>query len=477
MPIAQRNAVDNLMMLCPSCHSKIDKNSGLNYPLADLRRLKERHESWASALRRSGTTWNMRFHHIDFVNLPRIAMLPGGEELLQICNETGLDPGTSFRNQGARAGIFVNRARVIFENWGERAVDLDPSDPVQVKSGMLVSFDSPMRSHNVKRVLRAAPISGSIERDPHLRFSYDGRTVAIRFDHTGLTTMTSLVTLGTAEKEAVTYAGIGTVVAVTKKQIHISPLMFGQPENGSNNFIHFLMNTSNKGTNGIALKNMTDTRSSGGARIKRKNSMKERIDVVLYFDELHKDVINPESLQRATFSAILKTIPEHRRDLRIGWATLPTHALTEQGYTFNDIASHLLEPEPKHWNSFSIPRLGDVLSRTDIAYGLIRGAEVQHLNDLDEVLTEEFRPYRGSFQFLDGNRYHKYLHDCLDAFRISGSNLLALHSMADEYGDGLDESVIDTWTESGMFSSVTWEEDEARSRADEEQARELFRWL
>ncbi|KIH98081.1 hypothetical protein LP52_15380 [Streptomonospora alba] len=152
-------------------------------------------------------------------------MLPGGEELLRICDEIGLDPERAFRNQGARSGVFANRARAVFENWGERAVDLDPSAPIQVQPGMVVAFDSPMRAHNVKRARQSAPVSGSIKRDPHLRFAYGDRTVAVRFDPIGLTTTTSLTTLGTAEKEDVTYAGLGTVVAATQDQIHISGVL------------------------------------------------------------------------------------------------------------------------------------------------------------------------------------------------------------------------------------------------------------
>ncbi|MEU3022476.1 HNH endonuclease signature motif containing protein [Nocardiopsis alba] len=474
MPVGQRNAVDNLMFLCPSCHSKIDKNSGLGYPVEELLNVKERHESWTRMLRQAGSAWNIRYHHVDFVNLPRITMLPGGEELLRICKQIELDPERAFRSQGAKAGAFVNRARAVFENWGERALDLDPSTPAPVKPGMVVSFDSPMRARNIKRARHLTRISGSIKRDPHLRFAYGERTVTIRFDPVGLTTMTSLTTLGMAEKEEVIYAGLGTVVAVTEDQIQISAMVFGQPENGVNNLVYFMSELSSRSPRNLDLDLMVDARSGRGAQMRTKNMQRESVDAVLYFDELNEYVLGPESLQRATFSAVLKAIPEYRRELRIGLAAMTEGVLTGQGYTPADIAAHLLYAAKEYWTSISAPRLADLISRREVAYVILRGVEEQYLDDLDDILTEEFKPYSGGLQIIDGNPYHERLHDCIDGFRISGADLRVLYSARDVYGEGLDESTIEKWSDSGLFSSVTWEEDEARSRADEEQARKLL---
>lgn len=44
----ERNHYNNLIYLCPSCHTKIDKQED-DYPAEDLFQLKEEHESWVSS--------------------------------------------------------------------------------------------------------------------------------------------------------------------------------------------------------------------------------------------------------------------------------------------------------------------------------------------------------------------------------------------------------------------------------------------
>lgn len=121
-PIERRNAVENLMLLCPSCHSRADKNSGAGYSIEPLSSLKERHEAWTRSLRAAARSWNIRYQHVDFANVPRLAMLPGEDEVLRAAENVGLDPGTAFRRRGAKADAFVRRVRPVFENWDERAI-------------------------------------------------------------------------------------------------------------------------------------------------------------------------------------------------------------------------------------------------------------------------------------------------------------------------------------------------------------------
>ncbi|XKK39972.1 hypothetical protein HFP72_03995 [Nocardiopsis sp. ARC36] len=475
IPIDQRNSIDNLLYLCPSCHSRIDKNSGAGYTAEELLDAKGRHEAWTRSLRQAGSAWNVRYHHVDFVNITRLAMLPGADDVLQVTQDIGLDTSASFQSQGMLAGVFVKRVKPIFENWGERALDLDPAEPIDVKPGMVVSFDAPVRARNIRRARYLARISGSIKWDPHLRFAYGKRTVAIRFDPVWLTTTTSLTTLGTAEKEAVTYAGLGTVVAVTKEEIQVSAMVFGQPDNGVNTFVRSMSSMSPRGRSNIEFDRMVDSRSARGTRMSNGSGKRSTVDAVLYFDESLEQITGPEPMEKAVFGAVAKAVPEYRRDMCVGLAPLNVWALTKHDYTPTDVASHLVAAPEEQWSSFSIPRLGDLISQTEIAYVLLRGLEIQYLDDLDEILIEDFPPYRGGFQLLSGNRYHEGLHGCVDKFRVRGGDLRVLYSARDLYEEeGLDKSVIEYWTHTGLFSSVAWEEDEARSQADEEEARRLM---
>lgn len=466
----QRNAVENLMFLCPSCHSMIDKNSGRGFPTDELVEAKGRHESWARSLRQAGSTWNVHFHHVDFVNLPRMAALSGGEKVHEVARRIGLDPSKAFRGQGMLAGAFVREVKMVFENWRERAVDLDPAAPVEVQPGMVVSFDSPMRAHNVERARALVPISGIIERDPHLGFTYGSQEVSIRFDPVWLTTMTSLTTLGTAETEEVTYAGIGMVASVTDDRIQVSALAFGQPDNGNSTFFEMLMDPSYT-PQSLEIPPTTDSRSRREMRTARHETAYEKVGAVFYFDELSEELIGPESLQGATFKTLLKAVPEHRRDLYVGGALLDTRPARGEGM---GLASRLVPSGGGHWSSLDVSRLGRLIRRTELAYMRVWGVESQYLDDINEILREEFDPYLGGYQIVADDSAHIGLHDCSPQFRLRGAELSVVYSAADLYSDGLDESIVHWWQNSGLFSAVGWEEDEAQSQEDKKRVWEFL---
>ena len=213
------------------------------------------------------------------------------------------------------------------------------------------------------------------------------------------------------------------------------------------------------------------------ARVHTRQAERKRVDAVLYFDELHQEITGLEPVQQATFSAIVKAVPEYRRKLSLGWASLYTYPFTSAGYSRFSLASALVDAEEEQWSTISIPRLSDLLKEREVVYALLRGVEARYLDDIDEILTEEFRPYRGAFQHLDGTPLHRQLHECPPSFRVAGGDLRALYSAQDLYEEEWDRSAIERWRECGLFSSVEWEEDEARSSADQERARELLQGL
>jgi|ERR1043165_2383784 hypothetical protein len=119
-----RNLVENLIMLCPNCHDKVDGNEG-KYTVRELQRVKTEHEHWTASLRQAGSRWNVRFQTVDYVNLPRILALPGGDRIWDVARDIGIDDRVSFAENGMRAGLFVGRVQSIFESIDARAVTLD----------------------------------------------------------------------------------------------------------------------------------------------------------------------------------------------------------------------------------------------------------------------------------------------------------------------------------------------------------------
>lgn len=58
----ERNCYENLILLCPTCHTRIDKNYS-NYPVVYLHNLKKNHEKWVSE------TLQSRMVQINFAEL------------------------------------------------------------------------------------------------------------------------------------------------------------------------------------------------------------------------------------------------------------------------------------------------------------------------------------------------------------------------------------------------------------------------
>jgi hypothetical protein len=107
---SDRNKIENLLLLCPTCHDVIDKDED-SHSTAVLLDLKSRHEMWCATLRQAGEKWNRTLSMVDFVNLPRMPLLAGGEVIEAAAREAELDPERPFRTQGMRAGLFVERVR------------------------------------------------------------------------------------------------------------------------------------------------------------------------------------------------------------------------------------------------------------------------------------------------------------------------------------------------------------------------------
>ncbi|HEY1177301.1 MAG TPA: hypothetical protein VGF17_14190, partial [Phytomonospora sp.] len=129
IPVPERNAVENLLLLCPTCHDLIDKDNGSLYDLAALISLKAEHEAWTESLRLAGQRWRTTFLTADYVNIPRVAMLAGGEALLRLAERAGLDPTKPYRGQGSAPGMFVAMLNPFFEAWRERAAPLQKMEP------------------------------------------------------------------------------------------------------------------------------------------------------------------------------------------------------------------------------------------------------------------------------------------------------------------------------------------------------------
>ncbi|MFD7967428.1 hypothetical protein [Streptomyces clavifer] len=484
LPIEARNAVSNLLLLCSTCHDIVDKNNGEAYTVEQLSRLKAEHETWNAALRKAGQAWRMSYSSIDYLNVPRVAMLPGGDVVQQAAQRAGLDPTRPFSGQGFAPGMFVGTVRPVFESWRGHAVPLDESRPGAIRQGMYVAFNAPMRSRNVSNRPFPQSLTGIWQDDPYLSFRLDGRTVMIRYDPQWLTTTTAGTDLVSAATEQATYAGIGLVVGESADAIRISALFFGKPQTAEGAFMKYVVQGDDETARTVSVSDFETGLLSRGSASQLLGATcdpsNDDVTVALHFNELE---VAPGQIQRETFRQLMRVVPEFRRDLTVAVGTLFTHSRLTGLPKPLDIAAAHLAGEPKVWSTHSINGLGTLLADVEVAFALVRGVRRGQLDDLHQALLAESESYLGAVEVNLRRPTHQRFYEASPRYRLIEADLRLLYSAREYYGelgdwDRRPHELLDEWEAEDIFKSVAWEEDKEQSATDERQAEdEMSEWM
>ncbi|WP_232241001.1 HNH endonuclease signature motif containing protein [Kutzneria sp. 744] len=434
-----KNALANLILLCPNCHDKVDKSPD-HFTRTTLSAYKVSHENWASTLRAAGQAWNARFQTVDFVNLPRILALPGGEAIWEVAKDVGIDDERSFFENGARSGLFVARVQPIFETLNTRAIPLNAETVETMVPGCLVSFEANMRSSSSPGSAGFSPSKAGRATYPSLRFALDRKLVSIRFDPRWLTTNTAFADLSMAEEEDTVYTGIGTVVGVTDGSIRLSALVFGKPMTDEVTlFDNLLLESHSKNVPRSARvddfafrppKWLADSTSTG---IISFNEVPEdqKTTVALRFNE---DAVLPDQIERMSFPTLLRTTREINRNLSVSIGSELLFTLNQAG---------IRRGRADRYPSMNVAAL--VVSDFPVAdIPILHAAMRIHAPIYLELV--EVDPTLPSDQIL-------YLRNMTPRYRIAGSRLFLIspsHHRDDEW--------IEEWRATKIFNSVDWDE-------------------
>ncbi|WP_285705207.1 hypothetical protein [Microtetraspora sp. NBRC 16547] len=462
----------NLMLLCPNCHGIVDKNNGEAYSVEELSRLKAEHEIWTAGLRKAGQTWKMSYSSIDYLNVPRVAMLPGGDVVQQAAQRAGLDPTRPFSGQGFAPGIFVGTVRPVFESWRERAVPLDEARLPAVEQGMYVAFSASMRSRNTS------------SQSPHLSFRLGGRTVIVRYDPKWLTTSTAGSDLVSAETEQVTYAGIGLVVGTSVDMVRVSALFFGKPQTPEGGLMKHLLQGGRETARTLAVSDFETGLPSRGSEFRPPGTPRDPnnddVAVALHFNELE---VYPGQIERETFRQLMRVVPEFRRNLTVAIGTLfilPTPTGPPKPF---HIAAALLGGAPKVWSTHSIDGLGTLLANAEVAFALVHGVRRGELDDIHQALLDGSESYLGAVEVNLRRPAHQHFYEVNPRYRLVEADLRLLYSAMEYYGELSDwdhrpHDLLTEWEGEEVFKSVSWEEDKEQSAADIRRAEtEVSEWI
>ncbi|MFE2412781.1 hypothetical protein ACFXDE_31030 [Kitasatospora sp. NPDC059408] len=438
-------------------------------------------EDLAEGLRKS--TWRARFSCVDFVNLPRIPMLSDGAAVLGAARRAGLDVAAPlFLRQGLAAGLFVRLVKPVFETWGTEATALCESTIERVHPGMMVSFEARVRCRNAPKS-PPRELTGVPEQDPHLFFRIGERSVLISFDPRWLTTSTASGTLHDAARHPLEYSGLGLVRSVSEDgQVRVSALVFGQPQTPAQAQFKYAKESTLRSPAGLTEADFRNEFAANNREAPRPASPQERktvnrLDVTLFFDE--DKLLFPGHLQREVMTQLVRVVPEYRRDVGVAVASLVVYGVLGRGVRPADIAAHILAREPGLWKTFTVPGLTTLVDSVNLAVATVTGMGQEQVRDLHEVMQAEVPSYLGGVELDRSLPMHRRLLPEQDQFHVVGAELRLKYSAESRYiaqtnGDDLDEP-LDEWRERGLFRSVVWEEDVARSTAEEQAAASLLR--
>ncbi len=469
MSTEERNSVENLLLLCPSCHDIVDKTE---VGAEELRTLKAVHEHWCAVLRKAGRSWNARYSSVDYLNLPRISMQTDGLGLHTIANEVGLDPTRPFNGQRSAVGMFVHRIQPIFENWNEQAVQLDVENVDVLTQGLTVAFDGPMWVVNPPgRPPR--PITGSWAQDPYLTFTLGDRRVKIRFDPEWLTTATATTDLNAAQREPIVYTGLGVIVGISETEIKVSARLFGQPKSPIQAMFEYARLGSRRE---LDLADFADELS--GSRAEDVAARQQPISMTLHRVVLHFDEVQvvPMQIEKEVFRRLLRVVPEYRRELTATAAFSPsTWEMNRAGLSPAEIALKVFDGAGLR-EGLSVPGFANMIRQYNVAAIVVAGLTASQLQDLNDLLRLDIDYYLGALEYSQDKSIHRRLYEYPTKYKIVERDLRILYSAADVAfsNDELPDDLIDDWTHTGLFSTVEWEEDPERSRRDEAEARRIL---
>jgi hypothetical protein len=231
-----RISIENAIWLCEKCAALIDKSGGVDFPPDLLHKWKQMHEralfaelgGSADYLER---VWLPNLAQIDYINVPRLAML-AAQYGIKLRRNLWQDTQRLSDLGGELNELLLDVERVL------RDVDLlsIPLDQVADLStdvvGLTVSFESAFRTKNFPDApvtgdeLRS--LSGAWQKDPHIYRKVNNRRLVMVLDPRWITTSTAYVDFQSGHTRL---GGVCTIKSVndTEGVVLASPLVVGIP--------------------------------------------------------------------------------------------------------------------------------------------------------------------------------------------------------------------------------------------------------
>lgn len=227
-PPEELNKQENLLILCPNCHTKVDTNVQ-EWPVRRLREIKHTREGKAT----QGIEWRpftTRFAAIHYVNVERMLMLAALKGV-----SVDLPTGSAAEVRAATGIVipqYVARAQAALLRIEQEAIPLQKLTFHRLPVGAMVSFNRGVYARNISGSYgtHAFPdLTGDLRKDPHIYMKRGDARITMVLKPSGITSDTAFSYLGGAFKLLGLFQIKGCAKQIGKERLHLmaTPVILG----------------------------------------------------------------------------------------------------------------------------------------------------------------------------------------------------------------------------------------------------------
>lgn len=234
MSLAERNAEDNLLLLCLKHHKIIDDDPS-TYSVERLLEIRSQHYGWIADRLKLEQPWQTKLHNFYYINVPRLNFLAATAGI-------SLDLSTfgeihALHELGWDLNALMSKFKHLLERVELKAIELEEAVSMGPASrGAVIGFDREFRTKNIalpeRGVDYAKPMSGDMKKDPHIYAKLGPVRIVATIDPRWVTTTTAFVQFRPSSGRGA-FAGLALVngMDTSSNQMSITPLVIGLPSN------------------------------------------------------------------------------------------------------------------------------------------------------------------------------------------------------------------------------------------------------
>lgn len=225
---ADRASVQNLILLCKTCHSEVDQQPR-EYSESRLIQIREDHYSWVEASLGSKIAQRPKFHYLSYINIPRVDMYAVVNSIVQPTFSFG--SASSIRGLGFQAGRLMASYTGVLNHEELYANQFKDNTKIQELDVGSYWFSAPanFRSKKIRDQLDLVSAWEKLESVVYRKF--DGWTLFCLIDPRWITTSTAYSTFRGGTLEAMGLVHINKIDLGNRIAI-ASPLLLGAPDYG-----------------------------------------------------------------------------------------------------------------------------------------------------------------------------------------------------------------------------------------------------